>query len=173
MIDRRAWPRGATKEKQMSNTPLHRGAVHEAGHAVMAHLLKAKLGPITIDLNNPCGDGRTDVIWPGVGLDPEDDYRVAGASSVCLFTFGFDISLDEGTQKDQARIVEILADKFPDDEVGQNLYMEKVDGEIVLRFEQPDVRAAVKALVAALMRVGRIEGAEAQAIVDHHLPSQD
>ena len=37
----------------MNNTPFHRGAIHEAGHAVMARKLGAELGLIAINLANP------------------------------------------------------------------------------------------------------------------------
>jgi hypothetical protein len=42
----------------MNKAPLHRGAVHEAGHAVMARVLAVKLGRIRINLADPCEAAR-------------------------------------------------------------------------------------------------------------------
>ena len=154
----------------MNWPPLHSGAVHEAGHAVMARYLGVALGHVRIDLADPLGNGRTCVHWTDATLTPENEIRVLAASRASLLAFGVDTELDYGLIVDHDRINEIAADKiFPDDQAAQARYIEAVDAEVEEYFSQPNVRAAVEGLVAALTRSGEIDGDEAMAIIDRHL----
>jgi hypothetical protein len=154
----------------MSDAPLHHEAVHEAGHAVMARRLGARIHSIKIDLADPHGAAEVNLrCWPNGPASPDDDYRVACSSEECLGAFGFDFGDGHGSRKDRDRMVAIVLEKFPDDEATQDHFRTNLNKEVGQWFEQPNVRSAVVELVEALMREGQISGTEAEAIIDRHL----
>ena len=157
----------------MTEPALHRGAVHEAGHAVMARWLGASLRSIKVDRDDPSAPGRIVMIWPNGRASPEDELRVAAAGRICLVEFGFEIGLDVGPTLDWDQMSNALAKMFPDDEAKQDLYQEKVDAELAEWFGQANVRSAVERLVKVLTRLGEIDGPQAQTIIDPVLASQD
>ena len=67
------------------NRPFHRGAFHEAGHAVMARLLQVPVGRITIDRANPCASARACIGQ----TNPYNVVRIAAAGDACLRAFGY------------------------------------------------------------------------------------
>ena len=153
----------------MSNTPFHRGAIHEAGHAVMARKLGAELGLIAINLANPHEAAHAQVIWTEEIRTPANEIRVAAASRACLLAFGYNTSLDQGLVGDQVVIDNELSELLPDDETRKQRYLAQVDAELGLLFNRPNVRAAVVGLVETLMHEGQIDGPLAEAIIDRHL----
>jgi hypothetical protein len=143
---------------------LHSGAVHEAGHAVMARLLKLRLGPIVIALADPNGDAHA----PVEPTNAENTARIAAAGDACLRAFGIDTRHRQGAFGDEVMIQNAL-EELCDDEAEHPRRRLEMIAEVEELFTRPDVRRAVLALVQALMREGRIEGNEAQAIIDRHL----
>lgn len=154
----------------MNNSPLHRGAVHEAGHVVMARVLGVKLGPIRIDVADPSAAASASVLWTEETRTLENELRVAAASRACLHEFGFSTLNDCGLRRDHECMIEILLDMFAsDDEIGREQYRDRLETGVGHLFAQCNVRAAVKALVATLTRKGKIEGPEAEEIIDQHV----
>ena len=153
----------------MSDAPLHRGAVHEAGHAVMARLLGGGIRSIKVDLTDPHGDAHTDLIRTEETLAPKNRMLISAASRACLLTFGCDVLHDGELWKDEGVIDTIAHELFPDDEAQQERCKERWTQEVERWFDQPNVRAAVVELVDALMREGQINGTEAEAIIDRHI----
>ena len=90
----------------MSDAPLHSGAVHEAGHAVMAHLLRVKVGRIRIDLADPDGAARA-CIEP---TNAENRIRIAAAGDACLRAFGIVTALRQGALMDEVEIDNALSE---------------------------------------------------------------
>jgi len=86
----------------MSDTPLHRGAVHEAGHAVMARLLGGGIRSIKVDLSDPHGGAHTDLIGTEETLAPKNRMLISAASRACLVAFGCDVLHDSGFGKTRA-----------------------------------------------------------------------
>ena len=66
---------------------LNHGAVHEAGHAVMARKLGAGLRSIRVDLADPHGAAHAQVIWTEETPTLANEIRVAAASRACLLAF--------------------------------------------------------------------------------------
>lgn len=152
--------------KQMNVIPLHRGAVHEAGHAVVARRLRACLGRIRINRDDPSGDASTDVSWPSGTGRPLDRIYVAAAGAACLRAFGFDTHIDLGSLGDEAVIQTLLDELLPDEERAQELYRAEAIALVELWLEEPRMRAAVEALALELDRMGELEGLRAQEIID-------
>ena len=148
----------------MTNMPLHRGAFHEAGHAVMARHLRVNLGRITIDLHDQCGDAHASV----GATSAEDRLRIAAAGDACLLAFGVVTSHDQGAFSDEVEIENALSELY-DDEASHPQHRADAIADVERLFDQPPIRAAVVALATALMREGEIGGPEAMEIIDRHL----
>jgi hypothetical protein len=149
----------------MNNAPLHRGAYHEAGHAVMARVLGVNLECVRIDIVDPHAGART----CAEATSPQNTILIAAAGDACLRAFGYVTMHDDEALGDEVAIGNALSELEPDDEDSYPQRRLDAIAEVERRFEQPNVRAAVEALVEALMREGKIEGPGAAAIVDRHL----
>jgi hypothetical protein len=145
---------------------LHRGVVHETGHAVMARLLRVGLVTIEVDLADPAANARVRTCHTD---DPARRMRIAAASRACLLAFGFGYVIDKGTTNDFMDIENALSEMFEDDDAGRAAYELAMHAEVERVFTRPDVRTAVEALVGALMRTGRVDGDEATEIIDGHI----
>lgn len=148
---------------------MHRGAFHEAGHAVMARLLHLKLGTITIDPADPHAEGHTCIEETG----PENTMHLAAAGNACVRAFGCTTLHDQAAFSDEVKIGNALHELYPCDEASHPQRRLELIEEVERKFMQSEVQAAVEALVAALMRTGELSGAEATSIIDRHLRAND
>jgi hypothetical protein len=76
---------------------------------------------------------------------------------------------DQAAFSDEARIGNASDELYPCDEASHPQRRLELIAEVEHRFEQPNVRMAVEALVAALLRTGELDGAEAVSVIDPHL----
>ncbi len=150
---------------------LAREAIHEAGHAVMARWLGLGLKMVRIYQFEV--SGRTCVLWPDTeaGDRRKMDLKILAAARTCLESFGIDTCHDEGGFRDEAQILTILHEMFPDDEDGQarDDYDAKLHCEVARLFEQPNFHAAARDLAEILTRTSEIDGPQAEGLIDRHL----
>jgi hypothetical protein len=152
----------------MTDMRWHRGAVHEAGHAVMARLLGLEIGPITIDLADPLGDAHAALWWTLETMTPENRIRVAAAGDACVRLFGIVTLHEQGAINDEIEIGNALDEMCEDETQHRQLRLDAI-AEVERRLAEPRARAAAEALVRQLVARGGMTGERAQSIIDAHL----
>ncbi|HXS41482.1 MAG TPA: hypothetical protein VN766_14955 [Stellaceae bacterium] len=154
--------------------PIMAAAYHEAGHAVMCHLLHLRIRSVGIDADELVG-GETTHDNPPLGraspADGSGRSRMEKIVMLCLagplaqrkFTRG-------GSQEDDGGAIDAetasgLATRFFRSRKTAEAYIAFARAWVWQKFEEPRIWAAVERLARALIERRRLSGRQAEAII--------